>query len=221
MTIVAIPYRPDNGHRDRLFAHLQDHYWHHIGLPVIIGRDGSREFDHREFNRSRSINKALECDWDLAVVADADTWVPARQLHQALATARRTGRLVAAFDSVVELSRQCTTDILGGMVSLAGSFGADRVRTRDIETQSSMIVIPRQLWDAMGGFDERFVGWGGEDNAAWKAAALHGGEPQRIAGNAYHLWHPAVAGKYGGIQYKRNLNLWRSYDAATSIEELP
>lgn len=216
MTVVAIPYRPDFGHRDQLFTHLKDHYWNNIGFELLVGHNSDGPF-----NRAKAINQALNCDWDIAVIADADTWVPAKQLHQAILTARITGRLVAAFDAVVELSRACTMEILHNITSLAGSFGADKVRTRELETQSSMLVIPRTLWDAVGGLDERFEGWGCEDNAFWKACDLHGGTPERMSGNAYHLWHPPAQGKHGGIQYKRNLNLWHRYQQALTVEQLP
>lgn len=213
--IVAIPYRPDFGHRDQLFTHLKDHYWNQIGFELLVGHD-----TEGPFNRAKAVNQALSGRWDVAVIADADTWVPAKQLHRAILTARITKRLVAAFDAVVELSRDCTTDILSGKTSLAGSFHADRVRTRHMETQSSMLVIPRKLWDQVGGMDERFEGWGAEDNAFWHACTVHGGEPDRISGNAYHLWHPAAPGKASGIQYKRNVNLWLRYERARTVEQL-
>jgi hypothetical protein len=50
------------------------------------------------------------------------------------------------------------------------------------------VVVPRPLWDAVGGFDERFEGWGGEDDAFHAACrALCGTE--RLRGVAWHLWH--------------------------------
>lgn len=216
MTIVAVPYKPDFGHRDKLFAHLKTHYWNGVGLPLSIGTNNDDPF-----NRSTAINTALAGDWDYAVIADADTWVPPCQLHQALETAAATGKLVAAFDTVVELSKDSTTAILNGKTGLAGSFGtADKLRTQELETQSSMLVVPRPLWDNLGGMDERFQGWGAEDCAFWHACTVHAGAPERITGNAYHLWHPPAPGKFGGNQYRRNLALYRRYLACTSIAEL-
>lgn len=215
MTVVAIPHKPDFGHRDQLFTHLKTHYWNQIGFELLVGRNNDTEF-----NRAKAINQALKGDWDFAVIADADTWVPPKQLHHAILTAHITKTLVAAFDAVVEINRDTTMDILAGTTSLAGSFGADKVRTRDLETQSSMLVIPKKLWDETG-MDERFEGWGCEDNAFWKACELHAGPPQRVSGNAYHLWHPSARNKHHGIGYRRNFNLWKRYEHATTIEELP
>jgi hypothetical protein len=215
MTIVAVPYKPDFGHRDQLFTHLKDNFWNMIGLKLSVGSS-----TEDPFNRSKAINQALQGDWEFAVIADADTWVPAKNLRHALLTAKATGKLVAAFDAVVELNRPCTMSILNGQTSLSGSFGAEKVRTRELETQSSVLVIPRALWERVGRMDERFQGWGCEDNAFWHACSLMGGEPERIPGNAYHLWHAAAPGKFQGIQYRRNLNLLNRYLQAGTVEEL-
>jgi hypothetical protein len=211
---VIVPYRPDHGHRDRLWAFVRENYWAHQPFEILTGQhlDGP-------FNRSKAINDAAgSCDWDLAIIADADTWVPAKQLHTALMTAKISKHLTLAFDAVVELSQPCTEDLLSGRTPLSGSFNATKVRTRELETQSSMLVIHRELWDAVGGFDPRFKGYAGEDNAWYRACSLVGGEPKRISGNAYHLWH-SPAGRHG-IDYKRNLNLWGKYKQARTVEEL-
>lgn len=210
---VIVPYRADNGHRDRLWAFLRTHYW--AGFDITLGHhhDGP-------FNRAKAVNQAARGDWDVAVIADADTWVPYDQLAEAIHTAKTSGKLTAAFTTVAELTRGTTETILSSQ-SLATPTSVLRIRRKDIDTQSSMLVIRRDLWDSIGGMDERFQGWGGEDNAFWKAATLHAGQPERIHGHAYHLWHPPAADKHRGPDYRRNLHLWRRYQTATTIEELP
>ena len=215
-TVVIVPYRPDHGHRDNLWKFVRDNYWRHQDHELIVG-----EHLTGNFNRSQAINDAAQhTTWDYAVIADADTWVPENQLYQALLTARRSKRLTAAFDAVVELSPHCTDDLLAQRTPITGSFTAGMVRTRDLETQSSMLVICRDLWDRIGGYDEAFNGWGGEDNAFWLAATLAAGEPHRITGNAYHLWHPPAAGKHTGRQYRTNLRRWQQYQTCTDLTQL-
>lgn len=213
-TVVSIPYMSDHGHRDQLFTHLQNNYWNSLGFELSIGVD-----DTQPFNRSKAINQSLNTKWDYAIIADADTWVPAEQLHEALKAAE-SNALVAAFNAVVELNRQCTMEILRGQTTFEGSFGAERVRTKELETQSSMLVISRKLWDQVGGMDQRFRNWGCEDNAFWHACHLWGGKPHRVRGNAYHLWHPPAPGKFRGSDYRKNLGLLRKYQQASTVEQL-
>lgn len=204
MTIpVLVPYRSDGGHRDKLWDHLQAHYWADLAENYRLVHGSCTG---EAFNRSEAINAAAReaGDWDVAVIADADTWVPPAQLHEAVETAQRTGSLVAALTSVIELGEQYTMAVLAGQAAPM-DLDAQWVRTEDFVTQSSMLAVPRPLWDAIGGFDEAFVGWGGEDNAFWKAAAVLGGTPLRINGAAFHLWHPCTS------QIERMMSpLWRA-----------
>ncbi len=56
------------------------------------------------------------------------------------------------------------------------------------------LAITREAYFAVGGFDETFVGWGGEDNEFWERA-----QTRRLWPYGYfpllHLWHPAQARK--------------------------
>lgn len=212
---VLVPYRPDGGHRDRLWAHLSDEYWQ--ALPAYRtytdpGPDGP-------FNRSAAINVAARQagNWDVAVIADSDTWVPPTQLYEAVRLARRTGSLVSALTSVIQLGQDYTESLLRGT---SGILSAERVRTLDIETESSMIVVPRVLWERIGGFDEKFVGWGGEDNAFWRAATILGGAPLRVDGAAFHLWHDTadVIERKMDPGYMLNLKRWLSYHDQAKCE---
>lgn len=217
-TVVIVPFRPDFGHRDVVWDFLRWNFWEHVPYRVVVGRHHGGLF-----NRSAAINcAAADGPWDVAVIADADTWVPFPQLVEAVDTARSTGRVCAAFDMVVEINQSSTHDLLKGRRSLLDTdhLSADRIRVTDLEVQSSAIVVPRQVWDDVGGFDERFVGWGGEDNAFWRAATILGGEPDRVSGMAYHLWHEPSAGKHQGRQYAANLALWKRYQSVSTVQQL-
>ena len=56
------------------------------------------------------------------------------------------------------------------------------------------IAISRQTFFEIGGFDEAFLGWGGEDNEFWDRA-----QSRRVWPYAYlpfvHLWHELQSGK--------------------------
>lgn len=210
MIPVLVAWRPDDGHRDQLWKHLRTHYWdHQSGYHVTEGTspDGP-------FNRAAAVNDASRKAgaWDVAVIADADTWVPSHRLDEAVTTAKKTGKLVAAFNHVIELSEVSTQRILCG--EHLGVFDLDtaNARTGDIITQSSMLAVPRKLWDRAHGMDEAFIGWGGEDNAFWYTCRALAGDPIRLTGPAWHLWHEPASDcrtRMSDPQYRKNLHRWQ------------
>jgi GT2 family glycosyltransferase len=215
MIPVLIPWRPDNGRRDRLWDYLRDTYWSSLpGFTPIIG-----ESPDGPFNRSAAINDAAgrAGNWNVAVIADNDTWVPPANLAKAVALTRESGRLSAAFTCVIELAEDYTDKLLAG-VATADDLHVDKVRTDPLCVQSSMLVVPRELWDAVGGFDARFKGYAGEDNAFWLACKILGGEPERVAGSAFHLWHQPAS--RSGADYRSNVALWRRYQACRTSADL-
>lgn len=183
---VLVPRRDDGAHRDRLWRWTQDAFWNRQrGLRLVEGH-------HVEgpFNRSVALNIAAQRagNWDVAVVADSDAWVPPEQLIEAVRLARASNRLVAAFTEVHEVGEKDTLDLLRGDVA-PNHATAERVRTAPLETQSVMLAVPRNVWEQVRGFDPKHVGWGGEDNSFWQACTIATGEPLRVDGPAFTLWH--------------------------------
>jgi len=215
-TVVLVPYRGDNGgRRDQLWAYTRKWFDQHLNWQIRVG-----ESPPGPFNRSAAINRAADGDWDVAIIHDADTIVPAHQLECAVDTAAHTGRLTFAFTSVVELSEGCTDHLLASNSTDLDHLVIDRLRTEPLATQSSAVVVPRPLWRRLGGFDERFVGWSAEDNAFCRAATIIGGIPQRIPGHAFHLWHPPGKPPGNDPNYVRNQRRWRKYLAARAPSQI-
>jgi hypothetical protein len=151
------------------------------------------------FNRSAAINEAAHAagDWQVAIIADCDSWVPRTQVEQAIVMAQHTGRLVIAHDGIWQ-SRDRDWNII------------EQVRG----SQSGVLAIRRDLWDTVAGFDERFIGWGHEDRAFHHACLIAGGKPLRVPGPITHLEHGAKATSLalrGDAQFEANRALARRY----------
>lgn len=178
---ALVPRLADEGERDRLWEYCRAHW--ETELPEMEIVEGAHEGDG-PFNRSAAINRAAEGEWDVAVILDSDVLLDADKVRAGIAAAAESGWLVLPYRDRNMISRQGTSRILGGF---RGSWRRWIV-AREAERVSCCVIIPRALWDAVGGFDERFEGWGGEDEAFYAACkAIAGAE--RLDGEVWHLFH--------------------------------
>lgn len=191
-TVILVPRRA-HLERDKLWAWARARWEAHF--PELAIYEGHHE--DGPFNRSMAVNRAsrradLDGRWDLAVVIDADIFIRRSQLLAALETAERTGRVTWAHRRWRGLHRDWTTRILNDRRDFGPEVDREDMdilveRTNPI-SWSCCVVFPRAVWDSMGGFDERFRGWGFEDMAIQSlVVGLYGHE--RIEGDVYHLWH--------------------------------
>lgn len=83
-------------------------------------------------------------------------------------------------------------------------------------------IMPREVFEIVGGMDERFRGWGGEDVSFARAVDTIYGKHKSIDTDINHLWHPKIL---AGSQYSRawdnqkgsvnpNMNLTVKYNKA-------
>lgn len=72
------------------------------------------------------------------------------------------------------------------------------------------VAITREAYDRIGGMDESFIGWGGEDNEFWERAKICKVWPYGYL-SLVHLWHPSQPGKHQRenptLHHYRNLSL--------------
>jgi hypothetical protein len=223
--VFLVPRRNDGGHRDALWAWCRRR-WETLfpNVPIVEGHH-----DLGPFNRSAAINRAAReaGDWDYAIVIDSDIFIRKSQLEKALKTAAKTGKVTWAHRRWRGLHEDHTKRVINPRRPII--FGPE-VDNEDMDvliertnpiSWSCCVVIPRKVWDDLGGFDERFVGWGMED-MAFKSlvTCLYGWE--RISGDVYHLYHPRseeriVKGEPGSTaapEYVVNMRIGRRYMVA-------
>lgn len=182
--VTLVPRRAGDPHRDRLWEFCRS-WWQadHPDWPIVEGHH-----DTGPFNRSAALNQAARGDWDVAVVIDADIIANPTAAATAVDIAHGTGRLVISHHDRVMLNRRGTDQVLDGY---RGPWRVKAmVETVYTDSVSCCLAIPRQAWDAVGGFDERFAGWGYEDSAFHIAVeTLTGSTAVRLASELFHLWH--------------------------------
>lgn len=177
---VLVPWRPSDPIREDRWKFVR-RWWADAGYLVIPADDGGAPF-----SRGCSANLAAQhVDADVLIIADADTITPLPQVEEAVRLAHQQPGMVVAHDRWCYLTVWATKQYMDG---------DDRWR-RHIEftldnTVSSCVVLSRETWDTVGGFDPRFRAWGNEDTAFSLATAALCGPIRWVHGDTMHLWHP-------------------------------
>lgn len=185
-TVVLVPRRAGREDRDRIWKFCRSWWENDHDWPIIEGEHD----DGGPFNRAAALNVAADQagDWDAAVCIDADVLIDAKQVRSAVSLALVSGGPVLAYDERVHLSTRGTQRVMQGFTGNWVHRGFVEAMLRD--SCSSAYVVTRELWDAVGGFDERFAGWGWED-VAFRCATetVSGIELVKISGKLFHLHH--------------------------------
>lgn len=192
--VVLVPYRPSPVTSAKTWR------WVELSLS-LLGYEVITGDSPGPWSRGRSINLAAQLagDWDCAVLADADTWHAApTQIWSAIDRALEIDGAVVPWDVRWRLNAEASRRILSGSscdFSLGdldpedGYAHNDSIKDYPLWRVGSTIVVSRKAWDAVGGFDDRFEGWGWEDCAHRMALETLSGGLERVPGVIYHLWH--------------------------------
>lgn len=215
--VILVGRRGDGGHRDRLWAYCASRYRDELGWPIVIGEyndPGPFCLAHAS-NRAKALADEQHPGWTVALYIGADVVLGSpEQARQAVALAEQRRQLVFAHDHYYSLSEEGTERVLAGEPP-HGSMNEWPEHGPWPNTFSSALAITRDLWQKVGGFDERFRGWGFEDLSLWSACCALGGGFDRVTGPVFHLWHPRVhAEREGSVEHSDNEPLGRRYLAA-------
>jgi glycosyltransferase involved in cell wall biosynthesis len=180
--VILVPWRTDNGPRARSWANVRENLAT-VGVPIVEGNNIGRVFERA---RARNIAADNAGEWDVALFCDADILAPRQCIEAALMRSYLTGAYVVVYSHLRYLTRQGTEERLNGRYPEECETDEETSLTWECA-----FAVRRDIWDEIGGFDERFRGWGHQVAAFFYAYATFGGR-SRINGIAYHLDHPLV-----------------------------
>lgn len=146
------------------------------------------------YNRAWTLNEgARQASGEVLVLHDNDMICPADYASETLARAREGWSFLQLKRFTFYLNRSDTDRVFA-----TGDVPTDLPSTIVQNLHGASIAARRDAYFDVGGFDESFIGWGGEDNEFWDRAETTG----RVYGFGYlpfiHLWHAPQPAKQLG-----------------------
>jgi len=175
---------------------------------VVVEQSATREIESRlpswvryihtpstdDYNRAWTLNAgAAAARGEIVVLHDNDMLVPARYAAECVARASEGWDFLELKRFTFYLDESRTRAVFE-----SGIVPTDVPSTVIQNLLGATIAARRSAYLAIGGFDESFVGWGGEDNEFWERAEV-GGKAYRFGYLPFmHLHHAPQKGKLQG-----------------------
>jgi GT2 family glycosyltransferase len=218
--LAVIPWYSTDPWRIKSMHYVTDHL-DKCGVDFMLAPDPNR--DRGFFSRAAAKNygaRAAEYDadsYDTLIFHDADMIVEQQAYEDLIAKARETGKLVVGFTEYRALEKAATAWVTDGMVD---PWSAQVGKTLSGFSRGGIIAVTVEAFYDIGGYDERFRGWGCEDWAFSIAASTVRGPFERLAYPAVHLWHEHGSATQDDNDERFNGALLARYNQITSIEDL-
>lgn len=184
---VIIPISLSNEERRKAYQWILEFY--HELLPEVelcIGETNETNL----FSRAKAINLGVKkATRDKLVIADGDLFFNPLIIEEAVKELD-TFPWVIPFSKVFNISKKSSNQLYLLKPQWPIPIKLDCVK-RPQMGWGGINVVSREKFYNVGGFDERFAGWGGEDDAfAFSMNNLYG-SAKRLNHSIFHLWHPS------------------------------
>lgn len=150
---------------------------------VVGGCDG-------DWSKGAAVADAYrQASGDVLVLADADSFLEPDPLARAVADVERS-RWVVPHRNVHRLNAVGSEAVCAG-----GRPRSSQCARRPYAGPAGggVVVLTRAAYETVGGVDERFLGWGGEDVSLGWALRTLVGPGRRMGSTLWALWHPHPA----------------------------
>ncbi|WP_175384484.1 galactosyltransferase-related protein [Bacillus sp. FJAT-27225] len=158
------------------------------------------------FSKSKAVNDAArKATRDVFVIADTDIIYDPKIIIKSIKLLDHHAIVVPVLRRKL-LTESSTKDLLKTTPSwpLKGEYEAAK---KEKVTNGLLNVLRRRDFEKVGGFDERFEGWGAEDGAFVKSVRYTCGKKAQLKYSAIHLWHPPASRS----NYSKNWELYKNY----------
>jgi hypothetical protein len=216
MISLLVPFRLDpedaKGDRAHNWAWLQTYWEHELpGAEIVIGA-----YDGTPFSKTAALNDAAgRASGDVLVLLDADCYIAGEVISEAAArirSAEARGRPLwfVPYRRFHRLSATATGRVLASdpldPIRFTFPYAADAGYAGEVGRAGHhygalITIMPATAFWQVGGMDERFVGWGGEDIAFMHAVDTLYGRHQTTNNDVFHLYHAGIGDTWDTRQW--------------------
>lgn len=185
---IIIPFNGDPA-RKKAFDRVHRWYGGLLGWEIVVslGDPG------KPFCKGKLVNQGVEkAQGDTLVIIDADTIISTRLLKQGIENS-----WCRPFNRLLRFNEDGTHEVIENFDRAGGVW-----------------IIDREIFNLVGGVDDRFTWWGGEDDSFCRAVDTLYRPAVVLEGIAAHLWHPPPEGRLTFMR-RDNRKLWERYCNAT------
>lgn len=192
--------------------------WYQTNLPdiEIFYADRPGEYWNAAGSRNDGVKKAQDAHCDVIIINDGDTIPEIEPLLEAVEQCQQDGMVHNPYRLCKYFDKEITKLVLaGGDVKLLK-------HTLYTEANGGIYVCTPEAWWSVGGMDEKFIQWGGEDSAFELAhTIIKGSKLVKHDGYIYCLGHDTQIHDEGfNFNHLRNIELYWLYYSASTPERM-
>ena len=212
---ALIPYKADHGRRDFLWSVVKQRYEHLFPqIELCIGHD-----ETEPFCRARAINLAAKiATGQIYMLVDSDVLFDVDLINKIMLYIH-VHPWIVPFDRGIRLTQTATDHLIGQEIPTNINIKQGDIQEIITYPGPFMNIMTKACFEAIRGLDERFQGWGREDDAMVMSLDTICGKHFQMKDTVYHLWHqPAEI--IPELLHKSDLLLNRYIDAQKCVTDM-
>lgn len=234
-----VPFHcPDPNHQRSKNWHWLKKYWEcqFPGAEIIMGVDPVSACDPSiPFSKSAAVNDAASrARGDIFVIIDADGFLEAESVIlcvKRIRRARERGHRLwfIPYRQFYRLTPRASRRLIDSNPCDPYFFPTPPLPC-DIQNTSGsqhghwfgagVQILPREAFCEVGGWDERFRGWGGEDHSAMRATDTLYWPHKTLPGQFLHIWHPMLGPEGSELWVDWKYRMWANQTTIGNNDEL-